>query len=43
MHFLAWIVLGLLAGFIASKLINKTGEGFFLDIILGIAGAGVGS
>jgi len=42
MSFLAWIVLGLLSGFIASKLVNKTGEGFFLDIILGIVGAIVG-
>jgi len=30
MHFIAWIVLGLISGFIASKLVNKTGEGFFL-------------
>jgi len=42
MHILAWIVLGLIAGFIGSKLVNKTGEGFFLDIILGIVGALVG-
>jgi uncharacterized membrane protein YeaQ/YmgE (transglycosylase-associated protein family) len=42
MSFLAWIVLGLLAGFIGSKLVNKTGEGFFLDIVLGIVGAVVG-
>lgn len=42
MSFLAWIVLGLVAGFIASKLVNKTGEGFFLDIILGIVGAVAG-
>jgi len=42
MSFLAWIVLGLLAGFIGSKVVNKTGEGFFLDIILGIVGAVVG-
>jgi uncharacterized membrane protein YeaQ/YmgE (transglycosylase-associated protein family) len=42
MSFIAWIVLGLIAGFIASKLVNKTGEGFFLDIILGIVGALVG-
>ena len=39
MSFLAWIVLGLLAGFIGSKLVNKTGEGFVLDILLGIVGA----
>jgi len=42
MHILAWIVLGLIAGFIGSKLVNKTGEGFILDIILGIVGAVVG-
>jgi uncharacterized membrane protein YeaQ/YmgE (transglycosylase-associated protein family) len=42
MSFLAWIVLGLLAGFIGSKLVNKQGEGFLLDIVLGIVGAVVG-
>jgi uncharacterized membrane protein YeaQ/YmgE (transglycosylase-associated protein family) len=42
MSFIAWIVLGLIAGFIASKLVNKTGEGFLLDIVLGIVGALVG-
>ncbi|HTS61943.1 MAG TPA: GlsB/YeaQ/YmgE family stress response membrane protein [Candidatus Acidoferrales bacterium] len=42
MSFLAWIVLGLLAGFIGSKIVNKTGEGIILDIILGIVGAVVG-
>ena len=42
MSFLAWIVLGLIAGFIASKIVNKTGEGVVLDIILGIIGAVVG-
>ncbi len=42
MSFLAWIVLGLIAGFVGSKLVNKTGEGVLLDIILGIIGAVVG-
>ncbi|MDP9162195.1 MAG: GlsB/YeaQ/YmgE family stress response membrane protein [Acidobacteriota bacterium] len=42
MSFLAWIVLGLLAGFVGSKLVNKTGEGVLLDIVLGIVGAVVG-
>ena len=42
MSILAWIVLGLIAGFIGSKLVNNTGEGFFLDIVLGIVGAVVG-
>jgi uncharacterized membrane protein YeaQ/YmgE (transglycosylase-associated protein family) len=42
MSILAWIVLGLIAGFIGSKLVNKSGEGVFLDIVLGIVGAVVG-
>jgi uncharacterized membrane protein YeaQ/YmgE (transglycosylase-associated protein family) len=42
MSFLAWIVLGLIAGFIASKLVNRQGEGFLLDVVLGIVGAVVG-
>lgn len=42
MSILAWIVLGLIAGFIGSKLVNKTGEGIALDIVLGIVGAVVG-
>jgi uncharacterized membrane protein YeaQ/YmgE (transglycosylase-associated protein family) len=42
MSFLAWIVLGLIAGFIGSKLVNKSGEGFILDILLGIVGAVLG-
>lgn len=42
MSILAWIVLGLIAGFIGSKLVNKTGEGIVLDIVLGIVGAVVG-
>jgi uncharacterized membrane protein YeaQ/YmgE (transglycosylase-associated protein family) len=42
MSILAWVILGLIAGFIASKLVNKTGEGVFLDIILGVVGAVVG-
>jgi uncharacterized membrane protein YeaQ/YmgE (transglycosylase-associated protein family) len=39
MSILAWIVLGLIAGFIGSKIVNKQGEGFILDIVLGIVGA----
>jgi uncharacterized membrane protein YeaQ/YmgE (transglycosylase-associated protein family) len=42
MSIIGWIVLGLIAGFIASKIVNKTGEGIILDIILGIVGAIVG-
>ena len=42
MSIIGWIVLGLIAGFIASKVVNKTGEGLVLDIVLGIVGAVVG-
>jgi uncharacterized membrane protein YeaQ/YmgE (transglycosylase-associated protein family) len=42
MSIIGWIILGLIAGFIGSKIVNKTGEGFFLDIVLGIVGAIVG-
>jgi uncharacterized membrane protein YeaQ/YmgE (transglycosylase-associated protein family) len=39
---IGWLILGLIAGFIASEVVNKTGEGPVLDIVLGIAGAVVG-
>lgn len=39
---IGWIVLGLIAGFIASKIVNNQGEGVMVDIILGIVGALVG-
>jgi uncharacterized membrane protein YeaQ/YmgE (transglycosylase-associated protein family) len=42
MHFLYSIVLGILAGYIASKIVNKTGSGILLDLILGIVGSVVG-
>ncbi|MGA7854288.1 MAG: GlsB/YeaQ/YmgE family stress response membrane protein [Candidatus Acidiferrales bacterium] len=42
MSILAWIFLGLIAGFIGSKIVNKSGEGIVLDIVLGIIGAVVG-
>jgi uncharacterized membrane protein YeaQ/YmgE (transglycosylase-associated protein family) len=42
MSFIAWIILGLLAGFIGSKIVNKRGEGLLLDILLGIVGALLG-
>lgn len=42
MSIVAWIVLGLIAGFIGSKIVNKTGEGMMLDIVLGVVGAIVG-
>ncbi|HXW73238.1 MAG TPA: GlsB/YeaQ/YmgE family stress response membrane protein [Steroidobacteraceae bacterium] len=42
MSVIAWIVLGLIAGFVASKIINKQGEGLVMDIVLGVVGALVG-
>ncbi len=42
MSIIGWIILGLISGYIASKIVNRAGEGFFLDIVLGIVGALVG-
>jgi uncharacterized membrane protein YeaQ/YmgE (transglycosylase-associated protein family) len=42
MSILAWIVLGLIAGFISSKIVNRHGEGILMDIVIGIVGAVVG-
>ena len=42
MSIVAWLVLGLIAGFIGSKIVNKSGEGVMMDIVLGILGAFLG-
>jgi uncharacterized membrane protein YeaQ/YmgE (transglycosylase-associated protein family) len=42
MGIFSWIILGLIAGFIGSKIVNRQGQGFWLDIFLGIVGALVG-
>jgi uncharacterized membrane protein YeaQ/YmgE (transglycosylase-associated protein family) len=42
MGIIGWIVLGLLAGFLGSKIVSGRGEGVALDIVLGIVGALVG-
>jgi uncharacterized membrane protein YeaQ/YmgE (transglycosylase-associated protein family) len=42
MGIISWIVLGLIAGFIGSKIVDKQGKGLWLDIALGIVGALVG-
>jgi uncharacterized membrane protein YeaQ/YmgE (transglycosylase-associated protein family) len=42
MGVIGWIILGLIAGFIASKIVNKTGSGMYMDIALGVIGAIVG-
>ncbi|MET7013959.1 GlsB/YeaQ/YmgE family stress response membrane protein [Uliginosibacterium flavum] len=42
MPLLAWIVLGLIAGFVVSKLFNGTGSGLVMDVVLGVLGAVIG-
>lgn len=42
MSVIAWIILGLIAGFVGSKIVNKSGQGLIMDIVLGIVGAIVG-
>lgn len=42
MSILAWLVVGLIAGFLGSKVVNKSGSGLVMDIVLGIVGALVG-
>ncbi|HRI70119.1 MAG TPA: GlsB/YeaQ/YmgE family stress response membrane protein [Polyangium sp.] len=42
MSFLAWILLGLIAGFIGHKLVNDEGGGFFSNLVLGVVGAFIG-
>ena len=42
MSIIAWLILGLIAGFIASKIVNRQGDGILVDMVLGIIGAVVG-
>jgi uncharacterized membrane protein YeaQ/YmgE (transglycosylase-associated protein family) len=42
MGIIAWLVVGLIAGWLGSMIVNRSGEGLVLDIVLGIVGAFVG-
>ncbi|MBV8664577.1 MAG: GlsB/YeaQ/YmgE family stress response membrane protein [Hyphomicrobiales bacterium] len=42
MGLLSWLILGLIAGFIGSKIVNHSGAGMMMDIVLGVVGAVVG-
>jgi uncharacterized membrane protein YeaQ/YmgE (transglycosylase-associated protein family) len=42
MSIIGWIILGLLAGWLAGKIMRGSGYGFLGDIVLGILGAIVG-
>ncbi len=37
-----WLFVGLIAGFLGSKIVNKRGDGLVVDIILGLIGSVVG-
>ena len=39
---LAWILVGLIGGYLASRVVNKSGRGLLRDIFLGIIGGIVG-
>jgi len=42
MSIIGWLVLGLIAGFIGSKIFEGSGQGLVVNIILGVVGAMVG-
>ena len=42
MSLIAWLVVGLVAGWIGSMIVNRRGEGLIMDLVLGIVGAFVG-
>ena len=42
MGIISWIILGLIAGYIGSKIVDKQGQGLWLNLALGIIGALVG-
>ena len=42
MGIFSWIILGLIAGWIGSKIVNKSGAGLIMDVLLGVVGAVVG-
>ena len=43
MSLISWLVVGLLAGWIGSMVVNRgRGEGLIMDIVLGVIGAFVG-
>lgn len=42
MSIIAWLVVGLVAGWIGSMVVNRRGDGLIMDIVLGVVGAFVG-
>jgi uncharacterized membrane protein YeaQ/YmgE (transglycosylase-associated protein family) len=39
---IAWLVIGAIAGFLAGKIVEGSGFGLIIDIIVGIVGAVIG-
>jgi uncharacterized membrane protein YeaQ/YmgE (transglycosylase-associated protein family) len=39
MTIIAWIVVGIIGGFIGSMVVNKRGQGILGDLLLGVVGA----
>jgi uncharacterized membrane protein YeaQ/YmgE (transglycosylase-associated protein family) len=42
MGLISWIILGLIAGYLAHRLIGQRGQGFLMNTVLGVIGAVVG-
>lgn len=42
MSIIGWIILGMISGWIAGKIVDNEGKGFIINMILGIIGAMVG-
>lgn len=42
MSIIGWLLLGLIAGWLAGKIVNNSGQGAVLNIVLGVVGAIVG-
>ena len=42
MSILGWAIFGMITGFVASKVVNRRGEGCIVNMVLGLVGALVG-
>lgn len=42
MHIIVWLVVSAIAGYIASRVVNKSGSGLLMDLVLGVIGGFVG-
>jgi uncharacterized membrane protein YeaQ/YmgE (transglycosylase-associated protein family) len=42
MSVVGWIILGLVAGFVANRMVSRNGDGVIPDILIGVIGALIG-